>query len=160
MYKYKTEFNENRGIDLVKESISWIGRTEKMYCSSEEIYDFCTKDLRMNLLTEEYVICICLDSALHLTGFFTVAQGTVNTCPVTPREIFIKALMSGSVGIVLVHNHPSGISSPSETDILLTQRVVKSGEIIGITVWDHIIIGDRQYYSFREQSPEILEVAS
>jgi len=159
MYMYKTEFNHNRQIDLVKEKISWTGRSEDMYCSSEAIYDLCTSHLKMNLMTEECVICICLDSALHLTGYFTVASGTVNICPVTPREIFIKALMSGSVGIVLVHNHPSGISSPSETDVLLTQRVVKSGEIIGITVWDHMIIGDGQYYSFREQSPEILEVA-
>ena len=69
---------------------------------------------------------------------------------ISPRELFIEALNCGAVSIVLLHNHPSGDPTPSESDVLLTKRVKEAGDLIGITLLDHIIIGNNCYVSFAE----------
>ena len=69
---------------------------------------------------------------------------------VSPRELFIEALNKQAVSIILLHNHPSGDPTPSTTDILLTKRVQEAGDLIGIELLDHIIIGDNCYSSFAE----------
>ena len=79
------------------------------------------------------------------------AKGTVNASVITPREILIEGLRSLAVSMILVHNHPSGDPSPSESDLLLTRRVKEAGDVIGISLLDHIIIGDKRYLSFRQQ---------
>ena len=76
-----------------------------------------------------------------------VAMGIVNSCPVQPREIFKKAIMNGAVGIIIVHNHPSGENTPSEDDITLWKRLIEAGKILGIPVMDFIIITWNGYYS-------------
>ena len=158
MYAYRTEFNHDHQVCLVKEKTAWTGRTTEVYRNPNDIYGICTGKLRMDIRTEESVICLCLDSASHLVGYFQISTGTVDQCLVTPREVYQKALLAGAVGIIVVHNHPSGVASPSDTDYLITDRLAESGKIIGIPLMDHLIIGNQQYYSFREQSPEILEV--
>ena len=70
---------------------------------------------------------------------------------ITPREILIEALRCLAVGMVLVHNHPSGDPSPSLEDIRVTRRISKAGELLGIQLLDHVIIGDRCYSSLRER---------
>ena len=77
--------------------------------------------------------------------------GTVNATLVSPRELFLEALKKNAVSIILLHNHPSGDPTPSQEDILLTQRVRKAGDLIGIELLDHIIIGDNRYISLREK---------
>jgi DNA repair protein RadC len=67
------------------------------------------------------------------------------------REIFIEALRYQAVHVILVHNHPSGDPEPSREDILLSQRVQEAGEIIGVPLLDHIIIGDGRYISLKER---------
>ena len=71
---------------------------------------------------------------------------------VTPREILIEGLRCLAVGMVLVHNHPSGDPTPSRADMLLTKRLKEAGDLVGITLIDHIVIGDRRYLSFREEN--------
>ena len=75
----------------------------------------------------------------------------MNASLISPRELFIEALNCGAVSIVLLHNHPSGDPTPSESDILLTKRIKDAGDLIGITLLDHIIIGNNCYISFSEQ---------
>lgn len=70
---------------------------------------------------------------------------------VNPREIFLAALSYHAVGILLVHNHPSGDPTPSKADLNITKRVQNAGAMLGIPLLDHIIIGDCRYISFREQ---------
>ena len=79
-----------------------------------------------------------------------ISIGTATYSLVSPREIFLKALEYQAVHIVLLHNHPSGDPSPSEADINVTKRVTECGDILGIVLADHIIIGDNRYISFRE----------
>ena len=68
-----------------------------------------------------------------------------------PREIFVTALRNKAVHIILLHNHPSGDPTPSKEDILFTERLRDAGDLVGVTLLDHIIIGDNVYVSLREQ---------
>ena len=92
-----------------------------------------------------------LDSKNHLLGEKRMFLGTVNASLVSPRELFLEALRFQAVNIILVHNHPSGDPTPSQADVLITQRVQQGGELLGIHLLDHIIIGEHAYTSFREK---------
>ena len=92
-----------------------------------------------------------LNTKTKLIGETDISKGTVNASLISPRELFIEALNCGAVSIVLLHNHPSGDPTPSESDILLTKRIKDAGDLIGITLLDHIIIGNNCYISFSEQ---------
>ena len=75
----------------------------------------------------------------------------MNAALITPRELFIEALQKNAVSIILLHNHPSGDPTPSREDMLLTERIRQAGELIGIELLDHIVMGDNCYISFSEQ---------
>ena len=92
-----------------------------------------------------------LDSKSKLIKDTVMSTGTVNISIVPVREILIQALKEEAVNIILVHNHPSGDPSPSTEDIRVTKRVKEAGDLIGITLMDHIIIGDNKYISLKEQ---------
>lgn len=101
---------------------------------------------------QELVYCMMLDTRNALICDLCVTKGTVNTSLISPREIFIKAVSHRAVSIVLVHNHPSGDPSPSEEDIDITQRLYDAGNLIGISLLDHIIIGNNAYISIMAES--------
>ena len=86
-----------------------------------------------------------------LIGESDISKGTVNASLITPRELFIEALQKNAVTIVILHNHPSGDPTPSQEDIFTTKRIKNAGDLIGIELLDHIIIGNNCYISFREQ---------
>ena len=71
---------------------------------------------------------------------------------ITPREILITALQQQAVHMILLHNHPSGNPTPSQADTILTERIRQAGEMVGVLLLDHIVIGDRAYYSYAEHS--------
>ena len=100
----------------------------------------------------ECVILVCLDSKGKLIAEKQLSQGSVKMALISPREIFLEALSSRAVNILLVHNHPSGDPTPSKADIELTDNVRKLGDQLDIPLLDHIVIGDNKYVSFREQS--------
>jgi DNA repair protein RadC len=79
-----------------------------------------------------------------------VSLGTLGASLVHPREVFRLAIFQAVASVIMVHNHPSGDSTPSEEDVKLTRRLIDAGKVIGIEVLDHIIIGSRMYKSFRE----------
>ena len=96
------------------------------------------------------MILIALDARMRLICDKTLYIGTVSSCNISARDIFRQALMTGAAQIALLHNHPSGNALPSEADIDMTKRIWKLGRIMEIPVYDHIIIGDRQYSSLNE----------
>lgn len=104
----------------------------------------------MRHLEQEILMLVMLNSKGKLIKDMVISKGTVRTSVISPREIFIEAIRYHAVGILLLHNHPSGIPDPSKEDILLTQRIKIAGEMIGIELLDHIIIGDCQAVSMRE----------
>ena len=100
---------------------------------------------------QEVLMLAMLNSRGKLLKDQIISKGTVRASLISPREIFIEAVRNQAVSILLLHNHPSGIPDPSRDDILLTQRVRKAGALLGIELLDHIIIGDCQAVSMREQ---------
>ena len=100
---------------------------------------------------QEVLIVMLLDGKNHLLGEQTISRGTVNATLVTPREVFLEAMRFHAVSVILVHNHPSGDPTPSNEDIKITERVYRSGELLGVMLLDHVVIGDHKYVSFREQ---------
>ncbi|MFG6384063.1 MAG: DNA repair protein RadC [Lachnospiraceae bacterium] len=114
----------------------------------KSIADYYMEHLRHE--TKEKLLLSMFDAKSSLLGDEIISVGTVTNSLVSPREIYLKALEYKSVHIVLLHNHPSGDPEPSEADINVTMRVMECGVILGITLADHIIIGDNKYISFRE----------
>ena len=93
---------------------------------------------------------VMLDSKSRLIRLRLVATGTVDSAVVHPREVFREAAAASAAAIVLFHNHPSGDPTPSDDDLVLTNRMISAGLVMGIDVVDHIILGERRYCSLLE----------
>jgi DNA repair protein RadC len=98
----------------------------------------------------EHVVVFALNNRLSLKGFFLIGVGGLNECTCHPREVFRPLVSCAAYGFVLMHNHPSGDPSPSDADRRLTRRLREAGEMMGITLLDHVIAGDTAQFSFRE----------
>ena len=98
----------------------------------------------------EHILLLFLDSGYHLIGEEILSKGTANASLLSPREVFSKAFRNGAAGIMLLHNHPGGNPVPSENDLLVTERIGRTGALTDIPLVDHIILGDNNYFSFRE----------
>lgn len=114
-----------------------------------DIVNYFVEDMRHR--EQELVSIMLLNTKGALIRDILISQGTVNASVVSPREIFLEALKYHAVSLVMVHNHPSGDPAPSREDISLTRRVKDAGELIGIRLLDHIIIGDNSYISLKER---------
>jgi DNA repair protein RadC len=115
----------------------------------QDIYDLL-KNSFMDL-DREYFKVVHLNTKNQVMKVETTAIGVLSSSPVHPREVFKEAIKMSSAGIVLAHNHPSGDPTPSQDDILLTNRLRNAGEILGIPVIDHIVFGDNRYISLKER---------
>ena len=98
---------------------------------------------------QEYFICMSLNGANEVIKSRVVTVGLLNSNQVHPREVFSDPIVDRAASVIVAHNHPSGNLDPSLEDIALTKRLVKAGEIIGITVLDHIIVTKRGHASLR-----------
>jgi DNA repair protein RadC len=147
--KYRAELDGNRLNVLVKESEDEYTKCEEL-TSPDKVVDFVNSLYNLRGLAEEYLYMLALDTRGHVIGVFELSHGTVISSMTSPREIFIRALLCGAVNIVLVHNHPSGNTSPSKEDIKLTERVLDVGKLVGVSLADHVIVGDG-YFSFGEE---------
>ncbi|MEK7577512.1 MAG: DNA repair protein RadC [Patescibacteria group bacterium] len=107
------------------------------------------KDIRG--LKKEHFIAIYLDTKNQEIAREVISIGTLNASLVHPREIFEPAIRNLAASIILVHNHPSGDTKPSEEDILVTKKLVDSGKLLDIHVLDHIIVSARGYMSCKEK---------
>ncbi len=113
-----------------------------------DIYKYYMDSLRY--LNKEIFKVVLLNTKNEIICDVDVSIGTINMSVVHPREVFREAIKRSSSKIILMHNHPSGNVEPSKEDKNVTSRLVKCGELVGIEVIDHIIIGDGLYYSFKE----------
>jgi DNA repair protein RadC len=99
----------------------------------------------------EHFGVLLLDTKHRVMRSSVVSVGSVDTSVVHPREVFRAAATAGAAAIVLFHNHPSGDPTPSTDDVVLTQRLVRAGDLMGIQVLDHVIVAESRYHSMREQ---------
>ena len=98
----------------------------------------------------EVFVILCLTTKHRVIAYHEVSRGILDSTLVHPREVFRAAILANAAGIVAGHNHPSGDPTPSPDDIALTRRLAAAGEVLGVPLLDHIIVGDGRYYSFKE----------
>jgi DNA repair protein RadC len=107
-----------------------------------------TADLRR--LRREHFIGLYLNTRNRLLIRETISIGSLNASIVHPREVFEPALRQGAASLIVVHNHPSGETDPSEDDLAITRRLSEAGEILGVPLLDHVIVGGNGYTSLKE----------
>lgn len=129
-----------------------IARTSRGYQlqmnNPESIADYFMEDMRHR--REEVFKGAFFDAKCNFLGDETISSGSISFAYVSPMELFRKALLKNAVMIVILHNHPSGDPVPSREDMELTERIAEGAQLLGMTLADHIVIGDNRYYSFRE----------
>lgn len=117
----------------------------------EKIFEMMQKLLHMGELVEEHCYMIAFNRSFKILGIFFLSKGTVCMSLVSPRELFLRAVLIGSAQVVFCHNHPSGNTTPSTSDRKLTKEIKEAGDLLNIPLTDHIIIGRDAYFSFKEQ---------
>lgn len=118
------------------------------FCASGDVADFFLPRLK-DAKREEFR-CVLLDTKNRFIRDETVSIGSLTASLVHPRDTFKSAVRESAAAVIFVHNHPSGDTKPSQEDILLTRRLVQAGELLGIRVLDHIIVGNGGHFSFRD----------
>src|SRR5229473_8403943 len=114
-----------------------------------EIYRYLAPTLH-GLRREEFHV-LCFNSRNTLLRDVRVAEGTMNACPVDPREVFAAAIAARATAIVFAHNHPSGDPEPSNDDVALTRLLFEGAKLLGIHVLDHVVVGDSMFVSLLER---------
>jgi DNA repair protein RadC len=152
---------ENRGItqakaldikaamELGKRALS-MRKPQVNVASPEDIVSFLAPEL--HAFDRECFKTVLLNTKNGLISVEDISVGTINASLVHAREVFRGAIAKNAFSLILVHNHPSGDPTPSENDIRITEQLKNAGEIIGIRVIDHIIIGNETFYSFQNES--------
>lgn len=144
--------NHAKRIDIV--SLKMIKESSVLYANRRiskpnEIVDLLKVFLE-DCDREKLIVC-CLNTKNEPTSISVVSVGSLNTSIVHPREVFKTAVMSNSASIILAHNHPSYDLTPSKEDINITERIKQGGNILGIKLLDHLILGDGKYLSLLEK---------
>jgi len=116
---------------------------------SRDVFESCHPYLRD--LKKEVFRVVLLNGKNRVIRTLTISEGSLTACLVHPREVFAPAIRESSPPVLLIHNHPSGDPTPSPEDIEMNKRLVQAGELIGIKVLDHLVIGDGRYLSFVDQ---------
>lgn len=123
--------------------------SEKPTDSPKAVVELMAKELEKY---DRELFCILnMKTQSQVINMNIVTMGSLDAASIHPREVFKSSILSNAAYILLLHNHPSGLCVPSKEDELVTKRLKKCGDMLGIHVMDHIIVGDRgQYFSFRE----------
>jgi DNA repair protein RadC len=119
------------------------------FTSPQQVFDYFHHEFRDS--RKEYFLVLLLDGKNRIIRRVQISEGSLNQSVVHPREVFSPAVKESAAALLLVHNHPTGDPSPSSEDIAITRRLKEAGDIMGIKVLDHIIIGDGEYLSFVER---------
>ena len=132
-------------IELIREAPV---RKYQVY-NAQSVYDVMCREA--SRLDRECSWVIPLTGKNHIIGINLVSMGSLTSSVVHPREVFKPAILASAARVILVHNHPSGDPTPSYEDKEITKRLKDAGDILGIGVMDHVIIGNGEYYSFADK---------
>lgn len=119
--------------------------------SPECVYELA-KLMGMENECDEYCYMVALNTNAKIIGIHEVSHGSLSASLVVPREVFKRAILNNAASIILMHNHPSGNSTPSVEDLSLTKRIIECGNLLSIKLHDHIVIGRGQYTSIAAQN--------
>ena len=150
---YTTRIKDNLNV-LVKERAFNYKTGNSHLESADKVVKMMCDVFQIHLRAEEYVYLLSLDAKCKVLGIFEVGHGTVNACLLHTREIMIRNVLCGASAFIVAHNHPSGELSISRDDVSTTKKLYEAGELMGIHLLDHIIIGREDeketYYSMAE----------
>ena len=119
------------------------------YRTASDIY--LAFHMRVRDLPKERFYAVLVDGKHRVMREMLVSEGTLTTAPVHPREVYREAIREGAAGVICVHNHPSGDPAPSADDLEITRRLADVGQLVGIRLLDHVVIGDGCYASFSDR---------
>lgn len=122
---------------------------ERYVGNAQDIFDIM-KEANVCDLPEEYVYLLSINTRGRVLGFFEVSHGDTDVCHVSPAQIIIRLLLTGGRSAVIVHNHPSGDTSPSSCDIELTKTVKSALDVVQIKLLDHVIVSSKSYISMAD----------
>lgn len=149
--KYKIELNDNQQpIMVVEERIT----SDCLKLNSpNKIVDLINTGFNLNKLAEEHVYLIAVNTHLKPLGIFEVAHGQIDKCGISNREIFLRIFLCNAKynakgSFIIMHNHPSGVAKPSEGDFEICQRIKEAGALMGIPLYDFLIVAGEDSYSF------------
>jgi len=134
-------------IELGRRTLTVSPRARQQLIDPEEIAAFLLPRYGAHA-TERFGVLL-LDSRHRYMGIHVVFEGTMDATVALPRDVFREATIAGASAIILFHNHPSGDAEPSRADIVMTERLIDAGEIVGIDVVDHYVLADTRYCSMR-----------
>ena len=143
---YTVELKDSLNVLVQEESVTYDART---LSRPDAIAAMMNSVFRLNQKAEEYVYILALNTACRPVGVFMLTKGTVDRSLISPREIFVRMFLCGASGFVMVHNHPSGDTTPSVEDANMTKKLKECSKLVGVKFLDHIIVGD-DFYSFSE----------
>ncbi len=147
MSKIKVSFER---VVLVKEKVGKYELPRKTK-NPEEAYNAIKIITNVQEEAQEVFGILILNTKNKIVAVHEISRGTLNSSTVHPREVFKPAVLHNAAAIICFHNHPSGDPEPSKEDIEITKRLVEAGEIMGIEILDHIIVGDDGYTSLKER---------
>lgn len=142
--EYNVRLNEDKIPILLKESATNYSNAKELN-DDEKIANMMKDVFDAGKMPEEHFWILALDMKFHPIGVFEVSRGSLDECILHPREIFLRLCLCNAKHFIAIHNHPSGNTSPSKDDILLTKRLKECGKLMGIALIDHIIIGDGHF---------------
>lgn len=119
------------------------------FTSSGDVYLYYGQ--RFRNVHKEVFYCVLLNAKNRVFRENRISEGTLTNALIHPREAFREAIKESAASVIFIHNHPSGDPSPSREDILITEKLVAAGDIVGIKVLDHVIIGDGQFASLMDK---------
>lgn len=151
IYNYKLQYNKDLLPQLVRQDTGLTYEHEHNKLSLKVFVELANV-IGLQNSVEEYLYLITLNAENNISGFIEVSHGSKNSTFVDCRSIALRLLLSGATICVLLHNHPSNNTSPSEQDDKATTRVKQLCKDIDITFLDHIIVGRDNYYSYAEHS--------
>jgi DNA repair protein RadC len=135
-------------VEAGRRTLLRVRRDRQQFMNSHEIAEFLVPQFGARPVEQFGVIL--LDTKHRFLRTTLLSVGTLDASIVHPREVFRAAAAAGAAALVLFHNHPSGDPRPSDDDIALTKRMVRAGELMGITVLDHVIIAESRFYSMKD----------
>ena len=135
---------------LVKERVGSYELPREIRCP-EEAYNAIRVTTNVQAEAQEVFGILILNIKNRIVAVHEISRGTLNSSMAHPREVFKPAILHNAASIICFHNHPSGDPEPSREDVELTKRLVEAGKIMGIEVFDHIVVGDEGYVSLKER---------
>lgn len=126
--------------------------------SVDDVYKVCTDVLCAHKKSSEQCWVIYLDLKLKITAIHTIGKGGISECIVDSVEVFKGAFLSNSTAFILVHNHPSGETTPSIEDLQITKKLLIKSKVLGLELLDHLIIGEDSFCSLRQMNESIFSL--